>query len=65
MREMTNQHDAFVKAGFPYELHVIPNSSGTYWNVVDTVNEGSWKFFTKYHLDPASQTTATPASTPQ
>lgn len=65
MREMTNQHDAFVKAGFPYELHVIPNSSGTYWNVVDTVNEGSWKFFTKYHLDAAPQTAAAPASTPQ
>ncbi len=53
MTSMTNEHDAFVKAGFPFELHVIPNSSGTYWNVLDEVNEGSWKFFTKYHLDAA------------
>lgn len=62
-RMLANEHDAFVKAGFPFELHIIPNSSGTYWNVLDEVNEGSWKFFTKYHLDAAPQSAA--ASTPQ
>jgi poly(3-hydroxybutyrate) depolymerase len=51
LRMMGNEHDAFVKAGFPFELKIIPNSSGSYWNVVDQVNEGSWNFFTKYHLD--------------
>jgi poly(3-hydroxybutyrate) depolymerase len=53
LRLMANQHDAFVKAGFPFELKIIQNSSGTYFNVMDEVNEGSWKFFTKYHLDNA------------
>lgn len=60
-RMMSNQHDAFVKAGFPFEVHIIPNSSGTYGNVMDEVNDGSWKFFTKYHLDAAPQTAAAPA----
>jgi poly(3-hydroxybutyrate) depolymerase len=55
LRMMTNQHDAFVKAGFPFEVHIIPNSSGSYGNVLDEVNDGSWKFFTKYHLDTAPQ----------
>lgn len=53
MTHMVNEHDAFVKAGFPFELKIIPNSLGTYYNVMDEVNEGSWKFFTKYHLDNA------------
>jgi poly(3-hydroxybutyrate) depolymerase len=55
LRMLSNEHDAFVKAGFPFELKIIPNSSGTYGNVVDEVNEGSWKFFSKYHLDAAPQ----------
>jgi hypothetical protein len=58
---MANEHDAFVKAGFPFELKIIPNSSGTYNNVVDQVNEGSWKFFTKYHLDTAAPAAAAAA----
>ena len=58
LRMMTNEHDAFVKAGFPFELKVIPNSSGSYGNVEDEVNEGSWKFFSKYHLDQAPPPTA-------
>jgi poly(3-hydroxybutyrate) depolymerase len=65
LRMMGNQHDAFVKAGFPFELHIIPNSSGSYGNVLDQVNEGCWKFFTKYHLDAAPQTTFAPAAAPQ
>jgi len=60
LRMMTNQHDAFVKAGFPFELHIIPNSSGSYGNVLDEVNDGAWKFFTKYHLDTAPPTAAAP-----
>jgi poly(3-hydroxybutyrate) depolymerase len=61
LRMMANEHDAFVKAGFPFELKIIPNSSGTYNNVVDQVNEGSWKFFTKYHLDTAAPAAAAAA----
>lgn len=64
LRLLSNEHDAFVKAGFPFELKIIPNSSGTYWNVQDEVNEGCWKFFTQYHLDvPGGSTPATPAAT--
>jgi len=62
LRELGNEHDAFVKAGFPFELKIIPNSSGTYWNVLDEVNEGCWKFFSKYHLDTPADTAAAPAS---
>jgi poly(3-hydroxybutyrate) depolymerase len=67
LRMMGNQHDAFVKAGFPFELKIISNSSGSYGNVLDQVNEGSWKFFTKYHLDAAPQTAAaaSPATPPK
>jgi predicted esterase len=63
LRLITNEHDAFVKAGFPFELKIIPNSSGSYGNVCDQVNEDSWKFFTKYHL-PAPPPTAAPAAAP-
>lgn len=64
VRLLGNEHDAFVKAGFPFELKIIPNSSGTYGNVVDEVNEGSWKFFSKYHLDqaPAGAAATVPAA---
>lgn len=58
LRMMNNEHDAFVKAGFPFVLKIIPNSSGTYGNVLDEVNEGSWNFFMKYHLDSPPQTAA-------
>jgi poly(3-hydroxybutyrate) depolymerase len=65
LRELSNEHDAFVKAGFPFELKVIPNSSGTYWNVQDQVNEGSWKFFSQYHLDTVAPAAAAPAAAPK
>jgi poly(3-hydroxybutyrate) depolymerase len=46
----TNQRDAFQKAGFPFDLKVIPNSAGVYGNVYDQVNEGCWKFYNRYTL---------------
>lgn len=46
----TNEQEAFKKAGFPFELKVMINSPGAYINNYDEINEGSWKFFTKYHL---------------
>ncbi|MFY9745383.1 MAG: PHB depolymerase family esterase [Acidobacteriaceae bacterium] len=61
LRLMGNEHDAFVKAGFPFELKIIPNSSGSYGNVEDEVNEGSWKFFTKYHIGNGSPASAAAA----
>jgi poly(3-hydroxybutyrate) depolymerase len=63
LRMMGNEHDAFVKAGFPFELKIIPNSSGSYGNFQDEVNEGSWKFFSKYHLDTGA--TTGPPTTPK
>lgn len=71
LRMLSNEHDAFVKAGFPFELKIIQNSVGSYGSsngsVCDEVNEGSWKFFTKYHLDTgaAPTTAAVPAATPK
>jgi poly(3-hydroxybutyrate) depolymerase len=46
----TNQLSAFKRAGFPFELKVIPNSPGVYGNVYDEVNEGCWKFYSRYTL---------------
>lgn len=67
LRMMANEHDVFVKAGFPFELKIINHSSGAYGNVVDEVNEGSWKFFSKYHLDqaPADAAGAAASATPK
>ena len=67
IRLLSNEHDAFVKAGFPFELKIIQDSVGSYGNVLDTVNEGSWKFFTKYHLDqaPASAASASAPAAPK
>jgi poly(3-hydroxybutyrate) depolymerase len=63
LRMLGNEHDAFTKAGFPFELKIIPNSGGSYGNVMDQVNEGCWKFFSKYHLDaPPPATAAAPAA---
>ncbi|HEX4067910.1 MAG TPA: hypothetical protein VHZ09_17955 [Acidobacteriaceae bacterium] len=46
-----NEHDAFTKAGFPFQLKVISNSSGSYGgSVADTINEGCWKFYNQYGL---------------
>ena len=50
LRVMALEHDAFVKAGFPFDLKIIQNSSGTYGNVYDEVNEGCWNFFVKNPL---------------
>lgn len=48
MRELTNQYDAFKKAGFPFDLKVIQNSVGSYGgNFADQVNEGCYHFFLK------------------
>lgn len=51
----TNERDAFQHAGFPFELKVIPNSPGLYGNVYDEVNEGCWKFYSKYSLSRAAK----------
>lgn len=46
-----NEHDAFVKAGFPFQLKVISNSPGSYGGAVaDEINEGCWKFYNQYGL---------------
>lgn len=46
-----NEHDAFSKAGFPFQLKVISNSPGSYGgSVADEINEGCWKFYNQYGL---------------
>lgn len=50
LRVMVLEHDAFTKAGFVFDLKIIPNSPGTYGNVMDEVNEGCYNFFMKHPL---------------
>lgn len=69
---MTTEHDAFAQAGFPFDLKIIPNSSGSYGNVYDEVNEGCFNFFMKNplpapgagYLVTAQQSGAAPAAAP-
>lgn len=72
LRVMTLEHDAFVKAGFPFDLRIIPNSEGNYGKVYDQVNESCYKFFMKNpipapgapYLVQAGAGAAAPAATP-
>jgi poly(3-hydroxybutyrate) depolymerase len=70
LRVLALEHDAFTKAGFPFELKIIPNSPGSYGNVYDEVNDGCYKFFTQHPLPApgaaylATAPSATPAATP-
>jgi poly(3-hydroxybutyrate) depolymerase len=50
LRTMALEHDAFTKAGFPFDLKIIQNSSGSYGNVYDQVNDGCYNFFVKNPL---------------
>jgi poly(3-hydroxybutyrate) depolymerase len=47
LRTMALEHDAFTQAGFPFDLKIIQNSSGSYGNVVDQVNDGCYHYFMK------------------
>jgi poly(3-hydroxybutyrate) depolymerase len=63
LRVMSLEHDAFVKAGFPFDLKIIMNSSGTYGNVYDQVNEGCYHFFMQHPLPaPGASYLAAPAA---
>lgn len=65
LRVMSLEHDAFTKAGFPFDLKIIQNSSGTYANVYDEVNEGCYKFFLKNPIPaPGAAYLAAPAPAP-
>jgi poly(3-hydroxybutyrate) depolymerase len=50
LRVLALEHDAFTKAGFTFDLKIIPNSSGSYGNVYDEVNDGCYKFFTEHPM---------------
>jgi poly(3-hydroxybutyrate) depolymerase len=50
LRVMALEHDAFTQAGFPFDLRIIQNSSGSYGNVYDEVNDGCYNFFMKHPL---------------
>jgi poly(3-hydroxybutyrate) depolymerase len=72
LRVMALEHDAFTQAGFPFDLKIMQNSSGSYGgNVIDRVNDGCYNFFMKNPL-PApgaaylagSGTAAAPAAAP-
>jgi poly(3-hydroxybutyrate) depolymerase len=45
-----NERDAFKAHGFPFLLKVDSFATGAYENNYDQVNEGAWKFFSKYEL---------------
>jgi poly(3-hydroxybutyrate) depolymerase len=73
LRVMVLEHDSFTNAGFLFDLKQIPNSTGSYGNVVDQVNEGCYNFFLKhplpapgaeYLVNAAAAAPAAPAATP-
>jgi poly(3-hydroxybutyrate) depolymerase len=62
LRVMALEHDAFVQAGFPFDLKIIQNSSGSYGNVYDQVNDGCYNYFMKNVLPaPGAAYLASPA----
>jgi poly(3-hydroxybutyrate) depolymerase len=65
LRVLALEHDAFTKAGFPFDLKIIPNSPGSYGNVYDEVNDGCYKFFTEHPLPApgAAYLTTAPGAT--
>lgn len=66
LRTMALEHDSFTKAGFQFDLKIIPNSTGAYGgNVVDQVNDGCYNFFKKNPLPaPAPQLASAPPAAP-
>lgn len=51
LRVMVLEHDAFLKAGFEFDLKIIPDSPGDYGGAtMDQVNEGCYNFFMKHPL---------------
>ena len=62
MNVLTDQYEAFKKAGFPYDFKIIQNSSGQYsGNFADQVNEGCYKFFMK-NPNPVAAAVGAPAA---
>jgi hypothetical protein len=66
LRVLALEHDAFTKAGFPFELKIIPNSSGANQTAYDEINDGCYKFFTQHPMPApgAAYLAAAPAAAP-
>jgi poly(3-hydroxybutyrate) depolymerase len=71
LRVMDAEHDAFTQAGFPFDVKIIQNSSGSYGGaVMDQVNDGCYNFFMKHPLPApgaaylATAGSAAPAAAP-
>lgn len=63
MNLLTNQYQAFKNAGFPFDLKIIQNSSGSYGgSIADEVNEGCYHFYSKHPNTVSAPVAPTAAS---